>query len=138
MSRGAAPLPGVDSATGRVQECESSSHVSTSVSVLPQSLSQQLRSVCTHQFPRRVLTAYCPDHLQLNRTMSHPSLDKNAIPQLGSHCITLLSSQGTCERANMNRGSPIATTIEEDLEDLHNGDKYLRVTVASTVLFDVA
>ena len=46
---GAAPLPGVDTVAGRLQECEALSQVSGSVSVLPTSITKQLRSLYSHQ-----------------------------------------------------------------------------------------
>lgn len=49
---GAAPLPGVDTVAGRLQECEALSQVSGSVSVLPTSITKQLRSLYSHQLPR--------------------------------------------------------------------------------------
>lgn len=76
VSSGAAPLPGVDTAAGRLQECEALSQVSGSVSVLPTSITKQLRSLYSHHLPRRSLlrSLYClsvsENHLRLlvNRT----------------------------------------------------------------------
>lgn len=73
---GAAPLPGVDTVAGRLQECEALSQVSGSVSVLPTSITKQLRSPYSHQLPCRslLLGLYCPrvseNHLKplVNRT----------------------------------------------------------------------
>ena len=60
---GAAPLPGVDTVAGRLQECEALSQVSASVSVLPASITKQLRSLYSHQLPRRplLLHLYCQE-----------------------------------------------------------------------------
>lgn len=60
---GAAPLPGVDTVAGRLQECEALSQVSASVSVLPTSITKQLRSFYSHQLPCRflLLSLYCPE-----------------------------------------------------------------------------
>lgn len=71
-----APLPGVDMVTGRLQECEALSQMSGSVSVLPTSITKQLRSLYSHHFPRRSLLCnfYClrlsENHLKplVNRT----------------------------------------------------------------------
>lgn len=52
---GAAPLLGVDTVAGRLQECESLSQVSGSVSVLSPSITKQLRSLYIHQLPRCAL-----------------------------------------------------------------------------------
>lgn len=59
---GAAPLPGVDTVAGRFQECEALSQVSGSVSVLPTSITKQLRSLYSHQLPccSLLLSLYCP------------------------------------------------------------------------------
>lgn len=48
-----APLSGLDAVAGQLQECEALSQVSTSVSILPASISRQLRSFYTHQLRRR-------------------------------------------------------------------------------------
>lgn len=75
---GAAPLPGVDTVAGRLQECEAVSQVSGSVSVLPTSITKQLRSLYSHQLPRRslVLGLYClrvsENHLKLLVNTTRP------------------------------------------------------------------
>lgn len=51
---GSAPLPGVDTVAGRLQECEALSQVSASVSILPSSITQQFRSFYSHQLRSRI------------------------------------------------------------------------------------
>lgn len=65
-----APLPGLDTVAGRLQECDTLSQMSGSVSVLPTSITKQLRSLYNHQLPRRslLLDCYCLE------TTSSPSL----------------------------------------------------------------
>lgn len=60
---GAAPLPRVDTVAGRLQECEALSQVSASVSVLPTSITKQLRSLYSHELPcdSVLLSLWCPD-----------------------------------------------------------------------------
>ncbi len=55
---GAAPLPRVDTVAGRLQECDALSQVSASVSVLPTSITKQLRSLYSHQLPSSSLLLY--------------------------------------------------------------------------------
>lgn len=50
---GSAPLSGVDTVAGQLQECEAMSQVSASVSILPTSIIKQLRSFYSHQLQCR-------------------------------------------------------------------------------------
>lgn len=50
---GSAPLSGLDTVAGQLQECEATSQVSASVSILPTSIIKQLRSFYSHQLQCR-------------------------------------------------------------------------------------
>lgn len=50
---GSAPLSGLDTVVGQLQECEATSQVSASVSILPTSIIKQLRSFYSHQLQCR-------------------------------------------------------------------------------------
>ncbi len=72
---GAAPLPRVDTVAGRLQECDALSQVSASVSVLPTSITKQLRSLYSHQLPSSSLLLYLKKkkHLKPLWIGQHPS-----------------------------------------------------------------
>lgn len=153
---GAAPLLGVDTVAGRLQECESMSQVSGSVSVLSPSITKQLRSLYIHQLPcyALFLSLYClrlsENHLKalINRTKPKQSWSTFTV------CVHFsLHNRWPCWtndtpirnlpislclplRAPVCNLKRISSDTMTRLEVLYNGPKYLQVTRVYTVWFN--
>lgn len=74
---GSAPLSGLDTVAAQLQECEASSQVSTSVSILPTFVIIQLRSLYSHQLQRR-----SPPRPLLSRQRAGKGCKKKHLKQL--------------------------------------------------------